>query len=255
MAAEIYTLLIGASIINSLRLQKTLKNVKIIAKSGLAFNSEKMLQIKKEIKETCRGKLNINIAFFPFGNSFFPGRPAGKCYLERTRPITALQMAQLTIDLLREFRALCPTNAKIKFTILPGLGRRRFKCARSCKRCICFRDFDTLLIKYENHLTKLKDEDTEVISILSISEYLKTTATKKIRKILRQTDYRLRTNKISAFRHKCKVSNIVTGMFTRCSLHRKKNTYLDKVHVCCTRMRNVLATYISVTLSAANRIV
>ncbi len=52
MAAEIYTLLIGASIINSLRLQKTLKNVKIIAKSGLAFNSEKMLQIKKEIKET-----------------------------------------------------------------------------------------------------------------------------------------------------------------------------------------------------------
>ena len=247
MAAEFFTVLIGSSIIKSLEDNIHLKKLKVIAAGGLTFESRIMNDIKREIKQECSGKKKINIVLHPPGNSLFPGTLRGTCYIKGSKPLSALDMAESTVKFLSEIQISLSTDSDVQFTVLPGLGRRRTKCNRLCSECIAYTNFAEKLVKYENHLIKIKPSNVEIVSITQFSKFLQeTSCTSKIRNLLKQTDYRLRTEKISNFKHKMKTYSVISGLLLRCSRHSQQKLFqTDKIHVCCDITRNVLSQFIS----------
>ena len=251
MEAATITILIGASIIRALENNMNMAKIKVIAKSGLTFNSNKMKEIVRSIQQACQGHKSINIAMHPLGNNLFPGIPRGKCYLKGPKPRPAIEMADYTICFLRNLEKLLPKDAKVKFNILPGMTRRRSKCSPKCKVCISYPHAAAKLARFENRLKLNAPDNFTVISINQFSKFLqnKANSTRSVRKLLIQTDYRLRTEKISAFEHLKKQYSLISGMLVRCRAHSKKVYNTDKTHTCCPSSRNALAKFIRSALS------
>ena len=160
------SIVIGASIISHLANLLSHKGIKVIARPGLSFSSKKMESVQTEFKRFCMNKTDIKVALYPLGNSMFSGIPRGQCYLKpRMRALTAKVMAEKTTKLIKTLRTLVPTEAKISFTILPGLGRRPKPCQKGCKKCICYGKYPKRLLKFENHMKKVKNKNANMISI------------------------------------------------------------------------------------------
>ena len=245
MATGVITVLVGASIIKALKDHLILNEVKNLAIGGLTFTGHKMEELKRKFVIECRSKKTVKIVLHPLGNDFFPGRPRGKCYMAGKKPLTVRAMAIATIKLISELRALLPRDTISTFTLLPGLGRRRNRCLRTCKYCIPYTRFASKLAKFEKFMCKANVEDLTVISISQFSAYLQKTSTRKIRRRLEQNDHRLLIKKVNKFSNIRKSYSVISGMLLRCSLHRqKKYAVTDYVHTCCKDTKMALANFI-----------
>ena len=248
---------IGASIINHLSGFLSNNGVEnTISIPGLSFGSKKMKNILNDFRQFCRGKIAIKVAIFPLGNSMFPGIPKGPCYLKpRLRPLTALQMKKKTLVLLEELRELAPKGTKLSFIILPSLGRRPRPCRKACKKCICYGKFAKKCVKFERHMSKVKDENLTVVSVTEFGDYIireKRTNNISIKR-LKNIRHKMRVNRISEFSARFKLYSCISGLLLSChsKTHCKKdpNKRSDRVHLCCNHASHTLAGFIGQCLA------
>lgn len=248
---------IGASIISHLAGLLEAKGIeKTIAAPGLSFDSKKMRDILVRFRNFCVGKKVIKVGIFPLGNSMFPGRPRGPCYLRpRQRPLIAVEMMKKTLAFIKELRASVESGTELSFVILPSLGRRPGPCREKCTNCICYAKFGKKAVKYEKMMLKVKDSKLSVIKIQEFSEYIikhKRTNNKTIKR-LRKLMHQMKNKTCTEIRGKNKLFKHISGVLLNCpaklKCERDPKRKPDKIHLCCNYGSETLAGFISQCLA------
>ena len=247
------TVVLGASIMSHLAGLLAAKGIgRTIAAPGLSFDSKKMREILVRFRSFCVGKKVIKVGLYPLGNSMFPGRPRGPCYLKpHQKPLTAAEMVKKTLALIKELRALVEYGTELSFVILPSLGRRPKPCRKNCTNCICYTKFGKKAGKFEKLMLKADKSAVRVIKIQEFSEYIikhKRTNNKTIKR-LRKLMHQMKNKTCTEIRGKNKLYKLISGLLLNCTAklkcERKADRRPDFVHICCNVANETLAGFIS----------
>ena len=203
---------IGASIIT-----KISNFCNTIAIPGLTLENESKLKTILSILEDIKinsAKQPITIAITDFGNSIFPGKIRGKCYLYRQQIPTAMAYAKKFHIFIRKITDILP---EARILIIPAIIRRPKKCSAHCNRCIYFINPEIKLkMIYDIHSNYYQSsEQIQVISYEQIITYF----------CKKQTNI--------SFQSGCPVSYFAKQLLNCAKCENSRNHKADYIHPCC----------------------